>query len=174
MQNSATATCLQNNLPEIIFQISFLLKEWENGDQCFMSLQEAQLLQLYFKNSDEVLLAAQLNISCEELLKKIQYLTLKIQFNHRQYKMWCAGLIPHIFIYPPFMTYDNFLSVPLHTHKFSARFYNVLISLYCTTIKDVLKFSVGQLLTYRNVGEQSIRELKNSLAQQDCCHLLME
>ncbi len=174
MKNSVTAICAQNNVPEIISQISFLLKEWQKGDQCFLSLKEAQLLQQYFSNSDENLLAAQLNMSPDELIKLIQYLTLKIQFNHRQYKLWCAGLIPHIFIYPSLTTYTVFLIAPLHKHNFSTRFYNVLISLYCTTLSDVLKYSVGQLMTYRNVGEQSIWELKTILAQQDCCHLLME
>ena len=174
MKNKAKAICEQQDLTKTIGEFSFLFKDWKKDDQCFLNPREAELLLYYSKIPDEILLAKQIGTSPKELNKRIQYILSKIQFNHRQYRLWQAGLIPHIFIYPPFVTYDHFLSAPLKRQKLSSRFYNVLYAMGCKTMKDVLSHSVQQLLTYRNIGEQSIGELKNILWQQDCCHLLME
>ena len=173
MKTKAKSECAQpEQVFEIISELSFLLKDWEKGDQCFLSLNEIELLFKFGKIPNDRSLADELNLSPGELRKRIQYTVLKLEFNHKQFKQWLAGQILFIIPYPPFTVFDQFLTAPLSRHNLSTRLYNMLVTMECKTINDVLRYSASELLSHRTVGGKSLAELKRLLAENDCCHLL--
>lgn len=173
MKNKTRPLCKQDQLVETIQKFSFLLKGWEKGDQCFLSLNEVGFLHSYDEAVNEKISATKLNLSTSEFKKRRQYVILKLQFNHRQFKLWESGRIVNIVPYPPFDTFDKFLSVPLSEHNLHTRFYNMLRAMDCKTINDVLKFSVNDLMRLSGVGKKSIEELEKLLTKNDCLQLLI-
>ncbi len=172
MNNTANSTCKQDQLHESVSQVSFLVQNWERGDQCFLSLKEIELLLKFTRTTNKLLLAAELGLKPDRLNKLAQYIILKLQFNHSQFKLLITGGISYIVPYPPFGIYCVFLSASLKRHRLSARLHNMLIAMGCKTISDVLNYSTDDLMYLHGIGSQSIEEFKRLLSKHDCSHLL--
>ncbi len=109
MKRKTNSVCLQpEQLSAIFYKLSFLVKNYQKGDQFFLSPNEVDLLYKFSTIGNEKSIANGVGISVHEIHKRVRYIVLKLQFNHQQFKSWEQNQIPFIMPYHHLLPSINF------------------------------------------------------------------